>query len=213
MQPNLPDQTTNPRGFGGTPDPAPAENEDGSVDATEAEQMQYDMLTVRARKMIFGKGKEKILTMLGSSESPSKAIGQAGAMIMKALWQAAKKQGTEIASDVMIEAATEVADDLNELGKAKGIFKYDDQKSEDEEMEQAILWGIKFYGDGMVQSGEITPEIQKAAQEETARGIESEGGPKRKPIAEGVNKAMGPQSGMQPQGGLVGGQMPAAGGM
>jgi len=218
MEQNFPDQTENPRGFGGTEDPQ-SENEDGSVNATEQEQMQYDMLTIRARKMMFGKAKDNILEMLGSSESPAKAIGQAGAMLMKSLLQASKQKGMHIANDVAIEAGTEIADDLNELGKSAGVFKYDDQESENAEMEDAMLWGVKYFGEGMVADGEITPEMMQSAQEQVAAGIESEGGPKapaRKPnpIGDAVSQASQPApQAAPPQGGLVGGQMPPTGGV
>jgi hypothetical protein len=218
MEPNFPDTTEKPRGFGGTEDPS-EENADGSVNATEQEQMQYDLLTVRARKMMFGKAKDNILEMLGSSESPAQAIGQAGAMIMKSLLQAAKQNGMVIANDVAIEAGTEIADDLNELGKHAGVFKYDDQESENAEMEDAMLWGVKYFGEGMVADGEISPEMQKSAQAETASGLESEGGPKRKadPIGDAVSQASQPApqapQAAPPQGGLVGGQMPPMGGV
>jgi hypothetical protein len=215
MEPNFPDQTENSRGFGGSEDPDPETNEDGVVMATEEEQMQYDLLTVRARKMMFGPGKDDVLTMLGSSESPAEGIGQAGAMIMRSLYLAAKESGMDIASDVMIEAGSEVADDLNELGKSAGVFKYDSQEEENDQMEEAMLWGVKKYGDSMVENGEVTPEMMKDAQEVTAQGIEDEGGPKRKvqPIADGVNEAMGGPVQGQPAAappipaGIVGGAM------
>jgi hypothetical protein len=217
MEPNFPDTTQDPRGFGGTEDPEPQENADGSIDATPEEQEQYDLLTVRARKIMFGKAKDDVLTMLGSAESPAQGIGQAGAMIMKTLYQAAKQNGMDIESDVMIEAGTEVADDLNELGKSAGVFEYDSQEEENKEMEDAMLWGVKYYGDGMVTGNEISPEMQKEAQRVTAEGIESEGGPQRKedPIGEGVKQAMGPPGGQPggqpgaapPPGGLVAGAM------
>lgn len=214
MEPNFPNQTENPRGFGGTDDPEPELNEDGTINATEDEQMQYDLLTVRARKMMFGPAKDDVLEMLGSSESPAQGIGQAGAMIMKALWMGAKESGMDIDSDTMIEAGSEIADDLNELGKAEGIFEYDDQASEDAEMEDALMYGVKNYGDGMVEGGEITPEMMSEAQQQVAEGIESEGGPKassttqnqQTPIAQGVSQAVAPAA-PPPQGGLVGGQM------
>jgi len=202
---NFPDETENARGFGGTADPEPETNKDGTVNATDEEQMQYDLLTVRARKMIFGPAKEKVLGMLGSSESPGKGMGQAGAMILKSLIDAAASKGMEINSDVGAEAGVDVVDDLNELGKSAGVFQYDDKESEAKELEDALLWGVKYYGEAMQSDGAITPEIQKQAQQITVEGLAEEQGaaPKKKsdPIKEGVGQAM------QPQAGLVGGNM------
>ena len=206
MEPNFPDETENPRGFGGTPDPEPEANEDGSINATEEEQMQYEMLAVRSRKMIFGPAKENVLKMLGASESPAKGMGEAGAMILKSLIDAAATKGTEISVEVGTEAGTEVIDDLNELGKSAGIFEYDDKESEVKEMQDALLWGVKFYGEAM----NVSPEMKKQAQALTVEGLASEQPQTKKksdPIAEGVSQAMKPQ-------GLVSGNMqqPAAGG-
>lgn len=175
--------------------------DDESEQATPEEQEDYDLLTVRARKIIYGQGKENILQMLGSSETPAQGMGQVGAMIMKSLIQSAKKSGREISPDAAFEASADIALDLNDLAKANGVFQYDSPEDEESEVADAILWGVKFYGDGMVRDGEITPELQQAAQQEVDRQIQEEQarGPKKTPIAEGVGQAMG---------GLVGGAMP-----
>jgi hypothetical protein len=200
---NFPDKTENPRGFGGTPDPEPETNEDGMVNATDEEQMQYDLLSIRARKMIFGPAKEKVLEMLGSSESPGQGMGKAGAMIIKSLVDAAASKGMEINADVGAEAGADAIEDLNELGKSAGVFQYDDKESEAKEVEDAMLWGVKYYGEAMQGAGQITPEMQKAAQQMTIEGLAEEQGPQKKsdPIAEGVSQAL------PPPGGLVGGNM------
>ena len=142
--------------------------------------------------------------MLGSSESPGKGMGQAGAMILKSLIDAAASKGMEINSDVGAEAGVDVVDDLNELGKSAGVFQYDDKESEAKELEDALLWGVKYYGEAMQSDGAITPEIQKQAQQITVEGLAEEQGsaPKKKsdPIKEGVGQAMQPT-------GLVGGNM------
>jgi len=199
-----PDSTENPRGFGGTPDPSPETDADGNEYATEDEQMDYDLLTIRARKMIFGQGREKILKMLGTSESPAKGIGKVGSMLVKSLMDASKQAGREIAGDVAIHAAGEIAGDLNDLGTANKVFQYDSPEDEEKELADAMLWGVKFYGDGMISANEISPEMQKIAKQEVEEGLESEGKsvPKKTPLAAGVSQAVNPQ-----QPGLVGGAM------
>jgi hypothetical protein len=206
------DSTENPRGFGGTSTPEPETNEDGSINATEDEQMQYEMLAVRARKIIYGKKKEKVLELLGVGESPAESMGRTGAMLLKGLVDAAAGRGVDINSDVGLEAGADIVEDLNELGKSAGVFKYDDEESEVKEVSDALLWGVKFYGEGM----KLTPELQKEAQVLTVEGLAEEQGqsPQKKPnpIADGVSQAMAPQQG------LVGGSMagsvpPAAGGI
>jgi hypothetical protein len=201
MEMNVEDSTTDPRGFGGTKDPDPILNEDGEEAASEEEQMMYDFLTVRARKMIFGPGKEKILTLLGTGESPAQVMGQAGAMIMKSLVDSSKQAGRDIDTGIVINAGAEVVDDLNELGKANNIFQYESDKDEEQQVTDALMYGAKYYGDGQIANGEITPEFQAQAQAEVDRGLAEEGQPQKTPIAEGVGQAM------QPKPGIVGSQV------
>jgi len=56
MDGKIEDTTENPRSFGDTPDPV---SEEEMERATPEEQQDYDLLTIRARKMMFGKGKIK----------------------------------------------------------------------------------------------------------------------------------------------------------
>lgn len=199
------DATENPRGFGGTPDPELGTNEDGEVQATEEEQQNYEMLVIRGRKIMFGKGKENILKMLGSSETPAQGIGKVGSMLLKSLVQSAKQQGREIGAEVALNAAPEIAEDLNDLAKVNKVFQYDSPEDEEKELADAMLWGVKYYGDGMISANEITPEMQSQAREQVRQGIAEEqaAGPKKTPIAAAVGNAVN-----QPPG-IVGG---AAGG-
>lgn len=169
-----------------------------SEQATPQEQEDYDLLSVRGRKIIFGEGRESILEMLGSSETPAKGIGEVAAMIMKSLVSSAEQSGREISPDAAIEAGGDIVLDLNDLAKANGVFQYDSEEDETSELADAVLWGVKFYGDGMIQSGELTPEMQQIAQQEVDRAIAEEqaAGPQKTPIAAGVGQAMAPPGGL-----------------
>ena len=196
------------RGFGDTPDPEPETDEQGRVPATEEEQAIYDMVVIRARKMIFGKNKEKILKTLGTAQTPSKGIGQVGSMLMKVIMQSSRDQGREIDPGIAINAGVEIVEDINELAVKNKIFQYESPEEEEEQLAEAMLWGVKYFGDGMIANGEVTPEIQKQAQALATEQIGLENaGPKKKPIAAAVQQEMsGPAQPAQP-GGLVAGQM------
>ena len=162
------------RGFGGREDPAPELNESGEAAATEEEQQDYELLTVRARKLIFGDSKDKILTMLGTSETPSKGMGKAAAMIIKSLMDSAKQGGRELSQEAALEAGTDIIEDLSDLAKSNKVFEYDDDSDEQTQLEDAMLWGVKFFGDGQLQAGEITPELQQHARQVMDEGIAQE---------------------------------------
>ena len=201
MEGKLEDTTENPRSFGDTSEP---EGDEQSLKATPEEQEDYELLTIRARKMIFGKTKEKVLSLLGSSQTPAEGIGKAGSLILKSLVSSAERSGREISPDAVINAGTAIAVDLNDLGKAKKVFQYDSPEEEEKQLKDGVLWGVKYYGDGMIKNGEITPDMQKMANQQVAQGIEEEQskGPQKSKVASAVSEAVNPA----PQG-LVGGTM------
>lgn len=204
MQDMIKDGTEKPRAFGGAPEVKPDLDEEGNELPTEDEQLDYDMLVVRARKMMYGKGRESVLKLLGSSEMPSKGMGQAGAMLIKTLVQSAKEQGREISPDAAISAGEEIIEDLNELAKANNVYEYESQEDEISEMQDAMLWGVKFYGDGTLQAGEVTPEMKQQASQFMKQGLEQErtnaeqSHPQKKPVAQAVSQAVN-----QPGGGII----------
>lgn len=202
--------TENPRKFENGESQYVEPNENGEVQASPEEQQDYDLLVTRARKMIFGKSKEKVLQVLGSSETPAKGMGMAGAMIARTLVKSSEEQGRQINADVVTNAGIEIVQDLNDLAVVNNVFKYDSPEDENNEMSDALLWGVKFYNDQAKAAGEITPEMQKEAQTLVQQGIQEEqsggGRMQKKPIPQGVNQAMNPKPP-----GLVGGAM--SGGM
>jgi len=199
------DTTGNPRGFG----ESEGVEMDDELKATPEEQQDYEILIIRSRKMMFGKGKEEILKLLGSSESPSKGIGKAGSMLIKALMQSGEQQGRKMSPDAAINAGAVVANDLNELAKANNIFQYDSPEEEEKQLKEGVLWGVKLYGDGMLEQNEISPEMQSLAKKQMVKAIEDETGDKMpntqmKPVNAAVNQAVNQP---QPMQGLVGGAM------
>lgn len=168
----------------------PGAVDDESTVPTEEEQMNYDMLVIRARKMMFGKGRDNVLKLLGSSNTPAEGLGQAASMIVKSLTNAAKEAGREISGEVAINAGAEIVDDLSELAKSKGVYQYDSPEEEKQQIEEAMLYGVKHYGDGMIAAGELTPEIQEQAKQQVQEGLTEEQATKKTPVAAGVEQAM-----------------------
>ncbi len=185
------ERTEQPRAFGNTPEPT------DDNQPTEDEQMNYDLLAVRARKMMYGNSKDKILQLLGTGKQPAQSLGQTAAMIVRSLMTSAKQSGREIGGDVAINAGMEIIEDLNDLAKAKGVFKYDSPEEEKQQLEDAVLYGVKYYGDAAIQAGDITPEMQAEAKQMMQDGIAQEQATKKTPVTKAVQGAMKP--------GIVGG--------
>lgn len=184
-----------PRAFGNTDEIEPELDEEGGELATEEEQQDYDMLVIRSGKMMLGEGRDNILDMLGSSETPAKGLGKVAAMLIKSLVDSAKQGGREISPDAAMAAGAEVIEELSDLAKKNGIFQYDSEEEETSQLSDAMMWGVKFYGDGMVQAGEITPEIQSAAKQQVDEGLASEG-QQTDQVGQAVNEAMAPKQPM-----------------
>lgn len=195
---DLEDSTENPRSVGMTAEAMPEMDETGEEAATEDEQLDYDMLVVRAQKMMYGQGRESILELLGSSETPAQGLGQAASMLVKSLMQSAKQSGREISGEVAINAGAEIIELLSELATKNNVFQYESDEEESSEIQDAVLWGVKYYGDGMIADGEITPEMQGMAQTQMQEGIQEDleanapGGEQKTAIAAGVEEAMIP---------------------
>lgn len=211
MEGMLKDRTEKPRKFGDNADP-----EEVDMQATPEEQQDYEILVIRSRKIMFGAGKEKILTLLGAAESPAKGIGRAGSMLIKSLMQSGEQQGRKMSVDAAANAGANVGADLNDLAKANGVYKYDSPEEEEKELKEGVLWGVKLYGDGMISGGEISPEMQGLAKKEIIQAIEEETGDKMpdtqmKPANAAVNQAMN-QPQQEPQG-LISGAMQQEEGM
>lgn len=185
------------RGFGGTPDPKPPTDETGAELPTKQEQMDYDLIVVRAQKMIFGDGKDNILKMLGTSQTPAEGLGKVAAMIIGSLTKSAKQSGRDLSPDAALSAGSEVVQDLSDLAKANGVYQYKDDQEEVSQLQDAMLYGVKAYGDGMVANGDITPEMQQVAKKQVQEGLaqEQSGNPGggMQPVAQGVQAAMQPQ--------------------
>ena len=192
-------------------------NENGEEVPTEEEQFDYDMLTIRAQKIMFGKGKDKILTQLGTAQVPAKGLGKVASMIIKSLMDSAKQAGKDIDPNTALHAGAEVIEDLSALAKANGVYEYDSEEEELKQMNDSLLWAVKFYGDGMIKAGEITPEMQQMAKEQVQQGLQEElnNAPKmskeqENQLSQAVKQGINQQGGQQMQGGqgIVQGAMP-----
>jgi hypothetical protein len=162
--------------FGDTAEVVDPTNEDGSVNATEEEQLQYDMIVSRAIKMIHGKGQDNILKTLGSSETPSQGIGQVTAQLITALSQSAKEGGMKISDDVLQNAGMEIIEELSELAENKGVYQYDSPEEEKQELADSALWAMRHYEQQRLQSGEVGPEEQDRMKADIQKEMASEQG-------------------------------------
>ncbi len=172
--------------FGDTPEDEPETNEDGTVEPSEDEQLDYDMIVTRALKQIHGSGMDNILKTLGSAERPSQGMGQVTARLIETLKQSAKEGGREIADNTLQHAGVEIIQELSELAVAKGVFEYADEAEEDQEIQDAGLWAVKYYGEAQKNAGAITPEMTGQAQQDMQQGIEAEQQSMAQPAGGGI---------------------------
>lgn len=171
------DEVKDTRAFGSTPEVEPETNDKGEVVASEEEQQAYDMVVSRGIKIIYGQGKDDILKLMGASESPGQGMGRVVANIVSVIYNQAKENGKEVPDDVLMHAGFELIQELSEYGTTKGVFEYENDKEEEQEIQDAVMWATKYFGESQQAAGKITPEMKQQAGMQVQKGLEEEQGP------------------------------------
>lgn len=171
------------------PSGAPEMSSEG--DATPEEQRQYDLLVSNALEFIYGeKTGDSVLKMLANGPPPQ-AIANVVSMVGAGLKKAADNVSQPVSPDAMLGAATEVIDNLMDLGQAAGIFQFNSQQEVDQTAKEALMLTVKQFGEGLL----ATPNgkaLQSQAQQTVNEKLQQEQqGPKLKPFTGLVNQAMG----------------------
>lgn len=94
-------------------------------EATPEEQQAYEKVILAASEVLYDpKTSPKVIQMLqAGAEQPDKAIANAAVLVMT---QLDDQSGGTIPEEVILPAATEVAELVAELGQKQGIFQVDD---------------------------------------------------------------------------------------
>lgn len=168
--------------------------DDGEEQATPEEQAMYDLVVSRAVKYMHGPGRDSVLKMMGSAKSPAEGVGQAAVMIVKTIKASIKNQKKELPEGVLFHAATEIITNLMAMGEARGLFQFDSEEDQQKQTEEALMIGLKLYGEEGLQTGELDRgEAQRQMQEGLA-SEQAQGGPAAAPA--GATPAGPPASGM-----------------
>ena len=157
-----------PRPFGKTQQEEPNEGSDGGgeVPASEEEQAQYELVVSRALSFMHGDGQEGVLKTLGSAETPAQGVGLVTAKFARMAKKSARDQGKDIDDEVLLNAASEIVEDLMELGQEAKVFQFEDEQEAQEQTEESLLWAMKYYGMEALEAGELDMEQAKQAMQQ-----------------------------------------------
>lgn len=166
-----------------------AETEGGDEEqpnVTPEEQAAYDKVVVGAQAMIWSD--ETMPAILGKlrdfarQKGPAFAIGHTAAMILASQRANAEEAGEKLDDELLLEAGTEVVAELLEIAVAAKLVKPADQERV---FNEAVLEGVRVFGEDDLKEGRITPEKQKAAMAEM-QGLLGRGAPGPAPRGGGI---------------------------
>lgn len=136
---------------------------------TPEEQAQYDTVVVAGLSFLYndtGGAKaavQKLKSEVEGGGTLARAIGHTVAMILISVNRAVKKKGGEVPKDVMFAAGQEVLAALIELAEEAGLTKGEDP---DKLLKNSAFEAVQFYGNSMLQTGELTDQDRAEAQAE-----------------------------------------------
>lgn len=101
------------------------------------------------------------------------AMGQQTALIMLAVVRGLKQKGADPDPDVVQHAGMEILAEIYEICERTSQIP---EGQEEQIKQDAMYEGTRFYGDRMLKSGEITPEMQQQARQAVEADIASKHG-------------------------------------
>ncbi len=143
--------------------------EDDEIQASPADQAQYEQIQLMAGKMIHGPKSDVIIQKMNDSRRPVyETVGDVAAQIGGIIIGSMKASGEEPDQMAILTAAEDyVIPELFEIGQAAGVLPQMDEEKEQEEMKMALLHAQSIYGNKMVQEGQApTAEAQQVIGEQ-----------------------------------------------
>lgn len=144
---------------------------------TAEEQGMYDQFVLRAQQIIAKEAGMAIDQMNNSGSPVFENVGKAGLRVAQTVASTAKAKGQPISPDIMFHGGTEIVEMLMELGDAAGIFPFEqDSKEYDEVAAMALMHGAELAGNDMLaspQGAEYTAEAENIMTQGVADEVKS----------------------------------------
>lgn len=140
------------------------DNADGVDQATPEEQAQYEQIVAQAMNLIYGETvTTAILKMLQGEGDPIEGLAQTASTVILRTLQSGDQAGVKFSGDVVLNAGTEIFEDLANLSKEAGIKDFE---ADPEAMEAAYFRTLDGVRVQLQSAGRLN---QDAARSDLAR--------------------------------------------
>lgn len=157
----------------------PGQPEFDEEEATPEEQAQYSQF-VNLALQFMAKSPDKVAASMNDKQRPvHENVGEMAVKIGEMVMGSAKAGGVEPSGEVLHAAGAEIVEHLMELGDAAGIWPFEQESDEyDEVQSMAFLHAAKVAGEGVLKSPQYDDQMKEDAGNMIARGVaeEAQGG-------------------------------------
>lgn len=142
----------------------PGQPEFNETMPSEQEQADYDQVVTKAMSFM-SQNVEAVLASINNKAKPvHENVGEMAVKIIEGIETQASAAEVQLGADIMMSAGEEVIEHLMELGDNGGIFPFDQESEEyDQVQAMAALHGAKVAGEKFIASPGYTDEVKDEA--------------------------------------------------
>jgi len=142
----------------------PGQPEFNEEEPGPGEQDQYTQFVTRAIDFI-GQNAEQMVASINDKDRPvHENVGEMVVKVGKMVMGSADAAGEQLGPDVIHAAGQEITEHLMELGDAAGIFPFEQESEEYEQVQaMAFMYAAEVAGKQTLNSPEYTPELKEEA--------------------------------------------------
>lgn len=153
----------------------PGQPEFNEVEVSEEEQGQYDQFVSKSLDFMGQNPTEMVAAMNNGQKPVAENVGGLAVKIGQGVYDMAKSSGVDLSMEVLQAGGAEIVEHLMELGEASGIFPFDQESDQyDEVQAMALLHAQKVVGEGLINSPQYNAGMQEDAQNFYAQQVSGE---------------------------------------
>lgn len=153
----------------------PGQPEFNEEEVTPDEQANYDQFVTKALDFM-GKNTTKMVASMNNNQKPiHENVGELAVKIGQGVYDMAKSSKVDISMEILQAAGAEIIEHLMELGDSSGIFEFEEDSTQYEEVQSmALLHAQKVVGERLINSPQYDGAMQEQAQNFYAQQVAGE---------------------------------------